>query len=228
MNHTRSNTALAPLGDQEQKALLDSFGEAYAHARHTQSMRATYFNIYIVVLGISIGALINVATRDANPQWETMVSLAAIAFLVSALSMIRSERWGGHIIHNLRTVREISNILGQHYSSISLITPYSPSPLQNLAFGRPLWDRSRSIETPAAFLGGALSLAYIASWLPWSIPAKLVLPIVGAIALYLLYRAEINHLVERHQNCCLKNEPTTPTVATQGAGAESLDNKDAA
>jgi len=117
--------------------------------------------------------------------------------------MMRAERWGGHISHDLRAIREIQNEFASQFESVAQVIPFNPKPLKSFEFDRPLWNRNRSIETPASMLGAVLSAVSIGFAVPLVGWARIVVGGVLVIIPILLWRGEVSHLQRRHAKCCL-------------------------
>ena len=99
----------AKLTKQEHDILLEIYRQRYEHVRHLQQMRATYFNLYVAVIGFSVAALVSIFSDFRTLLAEAAVLIGGLLWIISILTMMRSERWGGHISHDLRAIREIQN-----------------------------------------------------------------------------------------------------------------------
>lgn len=199
----------------ERDILLEIYRQRYEHVRHLQQMRATYFNLYIVVIGFSVAALVSVFSNVYELPWDAVVLIAGMVWIISILTMMRAERWGGHISHDLRSIREIQNLFASQYNLVSKIIPVNPTPLKGLELNRPLWDRSRSIETPASMLGALISAIFIGYTLPFLWWVRIIIGVVLVIIPILLWRSEVSNLKKRHQKCCL-SEPQGAQLEPQG------------
>jgi uncharacterized membrane protein YfcA len=164
-------------------------------------MRATYFNLYIAVVGIGISAIFGIYGNLNRIPITIILSISGLIYIMSLLSIMRSERWGGHIIHDLRAVRKIQNHYSSKNKAIRDIIPLNPKPMSSFEFDRPLWDRNRSIETPAMIIGSIMSALLIGYFL--SPPYNWILAFLLIILPILVWRAEVNNLLRRHAKCCL-------------------------
>jgi uncharacterized membrane protein len=169
-------------------------------------MRATYFNLYVAVIGFSVAALVAVFSDYRTFVAEATGLILGLVWIISILTMMRAERWGGHISHDLRAIREIQNAFASQFESVAQIIPFNATPLKSTEFDRPLWNRNRSIETPTSVLGAMISAVFLGFTLPlvgWAQVAS-----SGALAIIpiLLWRGEVASLKRRHAKCCL-SEP---------------------
>jgi len=183
--------------------LLGVYRERYAHLRHFQQMRAAYFNFYLAIVGISVAAAVPLyLTSPRTVPDEAKVLIPALVWLISILTMVRAERWGGHISHEIRYIRNLEGALAANLSTPATIgVRSSGDPLRSVEYDRPLWSRDRSIDVPASFIGGILSaIIFIALASPlnyWG-----YLGALGVIAVPWLWRSEVAHLRTRHELCC--------------------------
>lgn len=191
------------LTEKEYDILLEIYRQRYEHVRHLQQMRATYFNLYVVVIGFSVAALVSVLSEFHTLLPGAAGPIGGLLWLISILTMVRAERWGGHISHDLRAIREIQNALASQFQSVAQVIPFNPMPLKSFEFDRPLWSRNRSIETPASMLGSVLSAIFIGLTLPLVEWARIISTAVLVIIPILLWRGEVSHLKRRHAKCCL-------------------------
>lgn len=188
---------------QQQEVLLELYRQRYEHVRHLQQMRATYFNYYLTVIGFSVAATATVYVQFQSLPREATAVIGGLIWLISIFTMMRSERWGGHISHDICTIRRLNNVFSSRFRLVNSILPLNTTPIVSLEFDRPLWDRNRSIETPASILT-AILISFLIAWVLsdelWArtlIAAALVpLPV-------LLWRAEVSNLKRRHAKCCL-------------------------
>jgi hypothetical protein len=193
----------AKLTQQEYDILLEIYHQRYEHVRHLQQMRATYFNLYIAVIGFSVAALVSIFSDFRIIPAEAAVLIGGLLWIISILTMMRAERWGGHINHDLRAIREIQNAFASQFESVAQVIPFNPMPLKSFEFDRPLWNRNRSIETPASMLGAVLSAIFVGFTLPLVEWARIVSGAVLVIIPILLWRGEVSNLKRRHAKCCL-------------------------
>jgi hypothetical protein len=204
---------------------LEIYGQRYQHVRHLEQMRATYFNLYLAVVGVAIGAVATICAQSSGRAIEAVLVVCGVVWAFSILSMMRSERWGGHITHDLRAIRVLDNHFIAGYLFLGKAIPVRGNPLRSLKFDRPLWSRDRSIETPTCILGAVLSGAVLGGATYPAFTTAHVLPsaaaAVGSLVLGLVligvpfrvWRGEVRHLEERHKPCCsgLPASSQTPT-----------------
>lgn len=186
---------------QEDELLIELLEQRYLHLQHLQQMRATYFNIYIAVIGFSIAAVWGWYEKSGSISSGIATLFSSIIYVVSFISMMRSERWGGLISHEIITIRKGQNLLSQKYENIRKVFPINSHPAHHVEFGKTLFSRSRSIETPFMMLGCFISAALIGisgfysfSW------------IIGGVLIILAllnWNAEVQSLKKRHASCCL-------------------------
>jgi uncharacterized membrane protein len=199
----RRYTLEAKLTKQEHDILLEIYRQRYEHVRHLQQMRATYFNLYVAVIGFSVAALVSIFNDSRTLLAEAAVLIEGLLWIISILTMMRAERWGGHISHDLRAIREIQNAFASQFESVAQVIPFNPMPLKSFEFNRPLWNRNRSIETPASMLGAVLSAIFIGFTLPLVEWARIFGGAVLVIIPILLWRGDVSNLKRRHAKCCL-------------------------
>jgi MFS family permease len=194
----------AKLTQLEYNTLLEIYRQSYEHVRHLQKMRATYFNFYILVIGFSVAALVSVFSSPSSDPWRAVIFIGGLIWIISIFTMIRSERWGGHITHDLRKIRIIQNTFASQFESVAEVVPNETEWLENFKFDRSLWDRNRSTETPVSILGAiicAIFIGFALSKICWlQIACGLLLVIIPLI----LWRSEVSNLKKRHAKCCLR------------------------
>ncbi len=145
--------------DLEVELLLGLYKERYEQARTIEQLRATYFNIYIVIMGAALAALADALSRVALTDLGSIGAIVGGAMWgMSLLTIMRAERFGGHISHNLKGVSRIRKQLAIKYPVVQAVLPDSTR-RDGLDFRRPPWSRNKSIETLAGIVGaGAGSL----------------------------------------------------------------------
>jgi hypothetical protein len=209
---TEQAGSIQRFNDQEQVVLLATYNQRYEHVRHVQQMRAAYFNLYAAIIGAGLAAATTLLTQFKELPGEVPFSLGLFLYVISILTMMRSERWGGHISHDLRTIRELQNIFSSRYASLGKVIPVHKRPMTSFEYDRPLWSRNRSIETPASVLGAFASSAVVGYGMAlWGLP-EWVCAIAGfgfAVGAILLWRAEVENLKKRHAECCVAPEVGT-------------------
>lgn len=191
------------LNAQEHDILMEIYRQRYEHVRHVQQMRATYFNLYVAVIGFSVAALVSIFSDFRTSQGEAGALIWGLLWMMSILTMMRAERWGGHISHDLGVIRRIQNAFASRSESVARVTPFNPKPLTSLEFDRPLWDRNRSIETPASMLGALLSALFVGFALPLATSPRILIGAALVIIPILMWRGEVSNLKKRHAKCCL-------------------------
>jgi hypothetical protein len=195
--------------ERDEEIVLEVFKQRYQHVEHLQQMRATYFNIYIAVIGFSVttmfGGFGNISLSGYSPS--PLLYLSILIFIVSIFSIMRSERWGGHISHDLIAIRRMQNFFTHRYKSVEEIIPTNLKPSTSLEFDRPLWNRNRSIETPIFMTGALISAVMIAYFTPAVLEGQLFLGILLLAFSILIWRAEVSNLLKRHAKCCLSSQP---------------------
>jgi membrane protein implicated in regulation of membrane protease activity len=189
---------------KEFEILLEVYRQRYEHIRHLQQMRATYFNLYIAVIGFGIAAIVNIYSDLASLPPQAAISLGSLIWIISILTMMRAERWGGHINHDLHAIREIQNVFASNFKAFADVIPFNPTPLKTFEFDRPLWNRNRSIETPTSVLGAIISATFIALSLPLPYWAQLSSGTLLVILSIFLWRSEVSNLKKRHVKCCMR------------------------
>jgi hypothetical protein len=200
---TEPDNSIEPLNSQEQEILLEVYRQRSNHVRHVQQMRATYFNLYVAVIGFGVAAAAGIYKLGQGLPWEAILPIGGLIWVMSILTMMRSERWGGHISHDTRAIREIQNIFSSQHKVVAKVMPVNPTPLKSLEYDRPLWDRNRSIETPASVLGAIVSGLIVA----FAMSPDLWGAIVGVLLIVipiLLWRGEVSNLKKRHAKCCMR------------------------
>lgn len=185
----------------ENEVMLEIYKQRYGQVQHLQQMRATYFNLYIAVVGFSISAMFGVYGSLSRIPIELTLSTGGLIYVISLLSIMRAERWGGHIIHDLRAIRKIQNYYAAKYKMVADIIPFNTKPLSSLEFDRPLWDRNRSIETPAMMIGAIVGAILIGYFAPFTY--RWVLSGLMIVLAILIWRAEVSNLLKRHAKCCI-------------------------
>lgn len=185
----------------ESEIMLEIYKQRHGQVQHLQQMRATYFNLYIAVVGISVSSIFGIYGNLERIPLEITLFIGGLIYIVSLLSIMRAERWGGHIIHDLRAIRKIQNYYSSKHKVVADVIPFNAKPLSSLEFDRPLWDRNRSIETPTMMLGAILGALLIGYFAPlnysWIITGLMV------VLAILVWRAEISNLLKRHAKCCI-------------------------
>jgi hypothetical protein len=207
----KQTTHAEPLEKGALEALLEVYRQRYEHVRHVQQMRATHFNLYLLVMAAGVGALVNLYPAKQTTGeilWVATVAIGLAIWATGILTMMRSERWGGHIIHDLRVVRQIHNLLAIEYVAIRNTLPERSELLASIEFDRPFWSRNRSIETPVSMLGALLGIAIIAVALPFLVWAQFAVGAIMFLFTIWQWRAEVANLKKRHANCCLR--PSEP------------------
>jgi hypothetical protein len=187
----------------EYDILLEIYRQRYEHVRHLQQMRATYFNLYVGVIGFSIAAVVSIYGDFRTFPVEAAILIGGLIWIISILTVMRAERWGGHISHDLRAIREIQNAFASQFESVAQVIPFNPTPLKSFEFDRTLWNRNRSIETPTSMLGAVLSAIFISFTLPLDEWVRVVGGAALVIIPILLWRLEVSNLKRRHAKCCL-------------------------
>ena len=154
----------------EIRVLLELYRQRYEHARMSEQLRATYFNIYIVVLGAGLAALADALSRASLTQIGPVGQIVgSVIWAMSLLSIMRSERFGGHISHDLKAVSRIRKQFAQMYPVVQVMLP-DPKRKDTLGFCRLPWSRDKSVETMAGILGalaGSTLLAISLTDLEW-------------------------------------------------------------
>jgi hypothetical protein len=115
-----------PLEKGALEAVLEVYRQRYEHVRHVQQMRATHFNLYLLVMTAGAGILVNLYQAQqttGETLWVAIVAIGLGIWATGILTMMRSERWGGHISHDLRVVRQIQNLVASEYVAIRKILP---------------------------------------------------------------------------------------------------------
>lgn len=139
--------------DSEVGLLLEFYKQRYEHARMSEQLRASYFNIYVVVLGAGLAALADVLSRvPINQIGSIGLIIGSVMWGMSVLTIMRAERLGGHISHDLRAVSRIRRQLAQAYPMVQKVLP-DPKRKNALDFRRPPWSRDKSVETLSAIIG---------------------------------------------------------------------------
>lgn len=197
--------------------LLAEYHEKYHHVQHIQAMRASYFNFFIIVIGFCVAAIASIyAAGKAQAFPGLLPSIGVIMFLISMLTLLRSERWGGHISHDLRAVRVIQKKLATSYQYLRDIEPDYDNPLTSLQFDRKPWDREKTIDPLAAIVGASLSGAFIGVELSVALESSTLIRLlasffgllIGAGVAYWQWTLEVKYLEKRHQNCCINPKET--------------------
>jgi len=101
---------------KEFEILLEVYRQRYEHIRHLQQMRATYFNLYIAVIGFGIAAIVNIYSDLASLPPQAAISLGSLIWIISILTMMRAERWGGTSV--------LGAIISATFIALSLPLPY--------------------------------------------------------------------------------------------------------
>lgn len=194
------------ISQQENEIFLEIYRQNYIHVRHLQKMRATYFNFYIGFIGISIAAVVSTYVKNTTIPVSIPISIVSLIWIISILTMMRAERWGGHISHNLKGIRDIQNIFSSQSKSLGQAIINNPKPLTGIEFDRPLWSMNRSIETPTAILGAVLCALYISCNLSLNEFCRIIIGVDLAVIPILLWRLEVSNLIKMHVNCCLSEK----------------------
>jgi hypothetical protein len=187
---------------REEEILLDIYRQRYQQIQHFQQMRATYFNIYVAVIGFSVATIFS---TDKLKSPLAIPILAALIWVISIFSIMRAERWGGHISHDLNAIRKIQNHLSERYEAIEALFPVNPRPLTSIEFNRPPWSRNRSIETLLFMAGAMISAIAVAYDLPGNPEIRVLTGILLFVFPILIWRAEVSNQLKRHANCCLSS-----------------------
>lgn len=190
--------------DQPLEALLAVHQEAYNHVRHVQSMRGMYFNIYIVIIGAALAALLSLDDKGEINFSTSVLMLGIVVWIVSIFSIMRAERWTGHIIHDLITVRLAQNKLRIFFPTIDSVIPNESDPDNAIEFSRRLSDLNRSIETQIIIVTTVASAIGIAFYSGLVLPAQIMLGIILVFVPFFIFQREITHIVARHDHCCIK------------------------
>lgn len=191
------------IDELKQDVLLKIYSQRYEHVRHLQAMRATYFNLYIVVIGFSVAAFVSISNDLSTFIDEAAAIVGGMIWTFSMITMIRAERWGGHISHDLCTIRRIHNVLISDYAFLSDIIQTRPSMLTSIEYDRPLWSRNRSIETPTSILGCFICAIFIGYFVPFVVWLKIGVSIFLIILPIIAWRSEVSNLKHRHARCCM-------------------------
>jgi hypothetical protein len=194
---------LETLGEKELEVLLEIYRQRYDHVRHLQGMRATYFNFYLITIGFSIAAVAQIYVGFRSLNWVVVVAIFGFLWIMSIFTMMRSERWGGHISHDIRLIRGLNNIFSSEFSTLSRILPVNLTALEALEYNRPLWNQNRSIETPASMFFAALISLLLGLVVPVEWWIRILIGISLITVPILLWRVEVSSLMKRHAKCCL-------------------------
>ena len=202
------------LHTDELAILLNLHKNSYDHVRAMLKARSSYFNFYILVIGIAFAAYSQIYDPLVPFNSPAILLLSALVYFISIFTMMRAERLTGHIAHDLHAIRRAQNIFASSFPrTAGDVSPFDPDVSEGVSFDRHLLDRNRSVEAPSSILGGiASAIAFsLATGLPcWSI--SLLSIGLGAIP-YILWAAEVRHLKTRHQRCCIR------TATEQGASS---------
>jgi hypothetical protein len=197
---------MATTKTRTEEIILEIYRQRYRHVQHLQQMRATYFNIYVAVIGFSVAAMTSFegSTFGAHPPVATL-ALSMLIWIISVFSIMRSERWGGHISHDLNAVRKIQNFFARRYKPLDAIVQINERPLTSLEFDRPLWNRNRSIETPIFMIGAIISGLLVAGSSSLDLEYQAILGVLLVVSPIIIWRAEVSNLLKRHASCCLSS-----------------------
>lgn len=192
--------------ERDEAVILEIFKNRYQQVQHLQQMRASYFNIYIAVIGFSVTAIFSFGGDGLTAPWAPAVLYPSLLiWIISIFSIMRAERWGGHISHDLNAIRKIQNFFARRYKSVEGIIPINDSPLTSIEFDRPLWNRNRGIETPIFMTSAILSALMTAYFISSSWELKMALGVFLVACPVLVWRAEVSNLLKRHARCCLSS-----------------------
>jgi hypothetical protein len=205
---TEQTTPNGIMDDAEREILLQIHGEAYEHVRHAEQMRATYLNHYLTIVGIGITAWIaifEISKSSVQPipkEWP--IALGLVIWGMGILTVMRAERWSGHITHDLRVVRQIHSILGAEHPLVHRVVPERQGDLlAGIAFRRTLTDRNKDISPLAGMLGALVGIGIVAFELPAPDWIRISVGVLGALFAFVQQQEEIVNLEERHRHCCL-------------------------
>jgi hypothetical protein len=206
----------------EQDSLLEIYKQAYEHVRHSENQRANYLNFFLAFFGVTVAALLaglNISGgKVQSPPWEVFAVAGFVIWIMGILTYVRTERWGGHITHDLRVVRQIHAILGsvKDFDIISEVVPEkSEDILNDISFRRSLIDRNKDTSPLIGMLGALLGIVLFAIVLPLPYWVNIIIGFVGALFTIIQREEEILNLERRHRKCCLHNKGLRPNIYNQ-------------
>ncbi len=187
----------------EVEIALGVYTQAYESVRHAQKMRTEYFNIYIVILGASIAALMSLSgSPTAFLRIEGYAGVGILVWLTGILTLARIERLTGLVTHDLHTVRQVRAIFRQEFPDLAPALPRARASIKGLEFDRPVWSRDRTIEPIACMLAACTGIGITLLAVPLGGWLKTLLFALGSLFVLWCWAGEVGYQHEKHAKCC--------------------------
>ena len=193
---------------EDNKMLIELAKESMAHVRHSQTMRVTYLNLYLAFYGVAAAGFVAIWSTNGiaySDKVHLSWFIGAVVWFFGLIVVSRSERWSGHIVHDLIAFSRLRSKLVDTNSI--LLEVFTTQPRLNPAndFSRPPWHPRKSIDSLVGIIGamsGVLPYLIIPSGeLSALFRIACILPLVAPWG---LWKYEVNALEENHKICCFQ------------------------
>jgi hypothetical protein len=210
------------LSAEETTVLTGVHTEYYGHLRHLESMRSQYTNLFVIIAGgVLTVASGSVASGAVGSGTIPIVRLAGLLIaLVGLFSLGRVFRWSGHILHDIRRIEAIHDLIDQAFPSLQILRLASHQERRGglfPAFFR--FDRLFDQYVTAIISIGGVILVWAAGS-PGDMPARIAAgSLVGAGAVVIAWQEAARIVLSEHRECCFRYD--FPARASAAAGARS-------
>jgi len=199
---------------ESQSTALVLLEDAMNQLRHCQQMRAAYLNFYLVIFSASFAAFIAVSSSSTLKQQVSALLGTIIGVFVTIMgliSLMRAERWTGHILHNLFIYRRIRHELQQRTPMLKRVYVGNPKLAATDEFRKSPLDRSKSVDSVVAMVGAATGgLPFLLYAPPDRALLAVSVAVVMAISPIVVWWREVAYLEARHRECCLRIPSAAP------------------
>jgi hypothetical protein len=182
--------------------------EAMVHLRHCQQQRAVYLNLYVLLYAAALGAYVTVNHEDVFAKDAAALSyiLAGLVWVLGIVTIMRAERFTGHMIHDRLIARRLRDKLRQVLPALRLVYRGHLQLVARDEFRRSPLNVTKAVDSLIGMLGAATG----------GLPFVLIPPynsrLIGvsiAVALTIIpvvvWRREVKGLEDQHRECCCKD-----------------------